>query len=363
MDYYIMSGDNIVAKWVNEKLEIMNEKLCPLYLLNRCDFRSWVTNRGLCLNRINARILKETLHLKYINQMGVALRVNAAKITDNYWVKPLDSDLCYKDTRFKDDKFSDLAFKGEFGKFDPNGDYSKARTPELTNTGFNEKCWKRIKGEWWLQKRVSDNERFSEMFASELGEIMGIPTARCIKGKGCIKSKDFTQNASVNYEPAYSFIDENMNYIDVISRLDKLAPHLIPDYIRMLVLDALIDNRCRDTSSFGILRDTTDGHIISFAPLFNHNETLIAAGYPERVDRSGDRLVKKVNALFRYDRSLRKYIPELLEEDLFEVFNRVGIRVRKKLVLPYVLNAYIRIVTGKDMGFFCSLYGELDRSI
>ena len=105
-----------------------------------------------------------------------------------------------------------------------------------------------------------------------------------------------------------------MDYIDVIKRLNKIASHLVPDYVRMLVFDALIDNRHRNTSSFGILRDTNDGHIISLAPLFNHNETLIAAGYPERVDRSGDRLVKKVNALFRYDRSLRKYIPELLED-------------------------------------------------
>ncbi len=363
MDYFVMSGNAIVAKWENNRLNILNERLCPLYLINKKDFMGWVTGRALCTNRMNADKLRNILHLKYINQTGIALSVNAAKITDNYWVKPVESKLCYEDIRFTDDKFADLAMKGEMGRLDPEKNYAGTRTPELTNTGFCEKCWKKIKGEWWLYKRVSDNERFSEVFASNLGRKMGISISECVKGRGSVKSKDFTDNASVNFEAASGFIDERMDYIQIVNRLYRFAPHIIPDYIRMLVFDALIDNRTRNTNSYGILRDTEDGHIISLAPLFNHNETLLALGYPDRVDRSGDGQIKRVNALFKYDRSLRNYIPQLLEEDLFEVFDAVGIRVKKKLLLPYVLNAYVRIVTGKDMGFFCSLYGELDRSI
>ena len=34
MDYLILSGDIVVAKWVNNKIEIINEDLLPLFLKN-----------------------------------------------------------------------------------------------------------------------------------------------------------------------------------------------------------------------------------------------------------------------------------------------------------------------------------------
>ena len=45
------------------------------------------------------------------------IHVNAATITDNYWIKPLDSNLAYGDIRFSDDYFSDLALKGNYSSF------------------------------------------------------------------------------------------------------------------------------------------------------------------------------------------------------------------------------------------------------
>ena len=48
-----------------------------------------------------------------------------------------------------------------------------AHTPELTNTGSFEKCWRLIGGEWWMYKRADRLALFSELFVYELGTALG----------------------------------------------------------------------------------------------------------------------------------------------------------------------------------------------
>ena len=107
-EFYVLSGNTIVAKWESKTLTVFNEQLLPLYLMNNPNAEQWVASRAIDSRRANARLLKKALRLKEKDDLSTALYVNAATITDNYWIKPLDSDLIYQDVRFTDDYFSVL---------------------------------------------------------------------------------------------------------------------------------------------------------------------------------------------------------------------------------------------------------------
>ena len=122
--------------------------------------------------------------------------VNAATITDNCWIRAIGSELTYDDIKFSDDYFSNLALKGNYDSFNRAASSNKSRTPELTNTGSFEKCWKLRNGKWWMYKRANHSEMFSELFVYELGLALGFNMAVYERGDGYIKSLDFTNSAS-----------------------------------------------------------------------------------------------------------------------------------------------------------------------
>lgn len=49
------------------------------------------------------------------------------------------------------------------------------------------------------------------------------------RGKSAINTKDFTNNASIDFEPVYSFMDGNEDYIDTFNALKSLCPDVVSD--------------------------------------------------------------------------------------------------------------------------------------
>ena len=108
--------------------------------------------------------------------------------------------------------------------------------------GSFEKCWKLRDGKWWMYKKATHDEMFSELFVYELGKALGMNMAIYERGDGCIKSLDFTNAASVNFEPASTFMGDNEDYSDVVKALEQICPKAIPDYIRMIFMDTICAN-------------------------------------------------------------------------------------------------------------------------
>ena len=105
-NYFIMSGNTAVAKWENNELTVLDNSLLPLYLKRVHNADMWLETRAIDSHRANSRLLKKALRLKEKDDISTVLYVNAATITDNYWIKPLDSQLKYEDVRFSDDYFA-----------------------------------------------------------------------------------------------------------------------------------------------------------------------------------------------------------------------------------------------------------------
>ncbi len=340
MDFLILNGDTVAAEWINNELKVINHNMLPLYLDLTGNVQKWLETRAIDSHRANSRLLKKALRLTERDDISSVLSVNAVTITDNYWIKPMDSNLSYSDVRFNNDYFANLALTGNYDSFNKAANSKNSRTPELTNTGSFEKCWKLINGEWWMYKKANHEEMFSELFIYRLGTELGFSMAEYKRGKGVIKTKDFTDNAMVNFEPAFNFMNDNEDYIATLNALRDLCPDSIGDYVKMLFLDTVCANPDRHTFNFGILRDTESGDVLGLAPNFDNNMALISRGYPKNIKRKNDLLVKLFNELLEYDSSLKKYVPLLTEEIILKTIKSVGMRVKSKEIAEFIMNGY-----------------------
>ena len=331
-NYEILSFDTVVARYENGILTVINHDLLPLYLHFTQNADMWLETRAIDSHRANSRLLKKALRLQEKDDLSTVMHVNGATVTDSYWVRPIGDSLTYADVRFHNDYFSRLALKGTFDSFNRVANSKHSRTPELTNVGSFEKCWKLRDGKWWMYKKATHEETFSELFVYELGKLLGMNMAHYERGDKCIKTLDFTDGASVNFEPASTFMRDNDDYTDVTTALQKLCPTAIPEYIRMIFLDTVVANPDRHTNNFGLLRDVKNGNFLGLAPIFDHNMALISRGYPQMPKKS-DLLITLMQNLLTEHPEYRQYIPILTKETVKKALALTHMRVKSALII------------------------------
>lgn len=338
-NYLIMSKDIQVAKWTNGELTVLNENLLPLYLRRVHNADMWLETRAIDSHRANSRLLKKALRLQEKDDVSTVIHVNGATITDTYWIKSPDSNLTYDDVRFDSDYFSRLALKGNYDSFNKAANSKYTKTPELTNVGSFEKCWKLIDGKWWIIKCANHNEQFSELFTYELGKALGMKMAHYERGNMAVKSLDFTDGGEIIFEPALAFMGDNDDYKDVVEKLKEICPEAIEDYIKMIFLDAIVANPDRHTANFGLMRDAENGKLLGFAPCFDHNMALISRGYPSNPKKS-DLLISLFNELTDAFPELKEYIPVINENMVWDILNRMNMKVRRQNIVDLVMKRY-----------------------
>jgi len=317
LDLLLLSKDAPIARIEDGVVNAIEPLRLPLFLKRTGDIASWLESRAIDGQRINSRLLKRALRLESRDDITAVLRVNAATITDNYWVKPLDDGITrYEDIRFKMNAFDNLALFGDVNSFSQ----PPSRTPELTNTGSFEKCWRLENGEWWMYKAGKEEELFSELLAFKTGEALGLPMAQYEAAGEYIKSRDFTENANMDFEPAISVIGDKSDYIEIYEILLSIGEGFTEQYVKMCYFDGLILNMDRHENNFGLLRNSDTGAIISLAPLYDHNISIVSRGYPAR--DPNDALIGDFTALMKHTGSSVK-MPKLTLRDLCDMINGI----------------------------------------
>jgi len=340
----LMSKNTALADVRNGEIIILNEQLLPLYLKNFRNIEAWLLSRAIDTHRTNSRLLKRALRLTNADEIQLVLNVNAATITDTYWFKEENCNLTYEDVRFKYNFFDKLALYGDPDSF--NNEYS--RTPELTNIGSFEKCWRIIDGKWWLYKQGNDFEQFSELFIYEFGKALGFNMAFYEKDGDFIRSLDFTDGAKVNFELAEGLVGDDEDYVKNFECLNALSPVAAQQYVEMLYLDEICFNMDRHTKNYGILRDVSSGKVLGLAPNFDNNIALISRGYPKNIERQNDKLIGMFVELLQNSTDAADYFirirhPEITESLIMECCKKVPIEVDSKYICRFILNGYKRI--------------------
>lgn len=335
----LMSEDTVIATVKNGEITESNDALLPLYLKRTRYMEGWLASRAIDTHRTNSRLLKKALRLRTADDAQVALAVNAATVTDRYWFKPEGSDAKYEDIRFKENYFDSLALRG-----DPNGfSHKPSRTPELTNTGSYEKCWRLIDGVWWMYKSGSSNEYFSELFICRLGEKLGLCMAHYEMDDGYIRSRNFTDGTELGFEPISSIMGENEEYSDCFDAIYAISPKLAEQYLLIVWMDTICYNMDRHTENFGFLRDVHTGEFVSMAPNYDNNIALISRGYLNTTDRSHDGLVGFFRSFLRDNpRAKELYqnmeLPTITEEIIDECLDEIPIEADRDFIRAFILN-------------------------
>jgi hypothetical protein len=342
----LMHKDTVIGTCIDGKLEPVLPDRLPLFVARTGDVQAWLESRAIDRHRTNSRLLKRALRLDSTDDLIAVLFVNGATITDNFWVKPIDDvKTTYADVRFTFNHFDKLALMRDGDSFD----LPPSRTPELTNTGSFEKCWRLIDGAWWMVKDGKPKEQFSELLVYELGKKLGFSMTQYLPDGEFIRSRDFTENAKVDFEPAFSIISDVSDYIKVYDALVPYGEAVCSDYVKMCYLDALTRNVDRHGYNCGLLRDSDTGEVLRFAPFFDHNLALVATGYPRNIEAKNDRLITDFADLLRHTGKPLS-VPKLSRAQMVECTRKVPWRLPKTdevkkpktFVVEYLQNRQVR---------------------
>lgn len=267
---YVMSGNTIVAEFNKGVLVPPTHKLCPLVIKRTNSIYEFLKSRSIDSGRTNSRLLRKVLNINVKDDTLISLCSYAASISDNYWFKPKHSKLKYEDISFNNDIFFDTALKGIITIYPKK----LILTPELTTNGSYEKGWRNIDGNWWLYKVGTVNERYSEVFYSRLFEKLNLPTAHYEIDGNYIRTANFAKG--VNFEPMVSLVGDNEDIEYIYDALNKINHQIALDYLRLITFDVVLNNVDRHNENCGILRDKETGEIISLAPNYDDNLSLIS---------------------------------------------------------------------------------------
>lgn len=363
MDKLLYNKDVLVARIDSlNHFTWINKSLAPLYLQNSENFVGWLENRCIDTHRPNSRLLRRALRLEALEDSDLALEVNAATITDTYWVKDADSPLKWCDVQFKKAEYSSLALIGGYDNFQKAATSSNKKTQELTNSGSFEKCWRVRDGSWWLYKQATSNQLFSELFAYKLGQELGFNMAEYRAGSRYIKqgiryicSKDFTEGTKYNFEPIVAITGTDVtDYIKTYSKLKQLDSSIASDYVSILFLDTLLYNPDRHCYNFGLLTDPDTGEILRLAPNFDNNMALISDNYPSSCIRKNDILIDDFNALLDSGAVWNGYsdtytLPIITDSLIRKIIRDIGIKVKENFIADFIMTSYNLIGWNKKM--------------
>lgn len=341
----IFSKDRVIGTVKDGLLIHFDSDRLPYYLLRTKDVEDWMRSRAIDAHRTNSRLLKRALRIGSTDDLDAVLRVHATTITDTYWFRADGETLSYANVRFRENQFAALALRGDPNAF--NLPYS--HTPELTNIGSYEKCWRLKDGTWQMVKRENDAERFSELFISRLGKTLGFPMAEYLPDGDTVVSPDFTGGAAVNFESADGLVGDNEDYGENFRVFWALSPELAREYLQIIYMDTLCFNMDRHTKNYGVLRDVESGAIRSMAPNFDNNIALIARGIPNDITRAHDKLVELFLDLLRQDsRALKiaREFPAPTPDLLRQCAEETGVPVDVETVGVFVMNGS-RLIQGQ----------------
>ena len=279
--------------------EIKNIDYAPLIInKNKEDIikllNDWFKGRGIPLWRDKLDLLLHRLNISTPSEL--LDKAFGLSLSDQYWLKPYNLDICYDDINFFDNDFEYTEFmEASLSKNSKIITNDKAlRTPNNTTDGMLKKAWIIENGTRYLLKGGYKNELlqpFNEVLASEICTRLGfnhveysIDTYKDIVVSKCpcfinkdtelitchqIRS-DMKRHNDINDYEEYIKVLENHGIKDARIKLEN-----------MFILDFLIMNEDRHLNNFGIIRDVNTLKWIDVAPIFDNGQSLNIEYYDE----------------------------------------------------------------------------------
>ena len=257
---------------------------------------SWRDDLDLLLAKLNISTPTELLDKAF----GLSL-------SDQYWIKPFDSEIEYKDINFFEHDFEDSEFTSvTFSNTRDSNTKISLISPNNTTDGRLKKTWIIENGKRYLLKGGYKNEvmqPFNEVLATMICKRLGfkhIPyTIDVIKDKIVSKCECFI-NKDTELISAYQILHNNCNkdkaYENYIKLLENNGISKAREEIEnMFILDFIMLNEDRHLNNFGIIRNVENLNWIETAPIFDTGQSL------NILDYNDEELVINGDGRFFYD--------------------------------------------------------------
>ena len=275
---------------------------------------SWRDKLDLLLHRLNITAPYELLDKAF----GLSL-------SDQYWLKPEDSNITYDDINFFTNDFDYAEFMEASLSMNSKTitKESSLKTPNNTTDG---KAWIIENGTRYLLKGGYKNETlqpFNEVLASEICKRLGfdhveytidtykdIVVSKC----PCFITKDRELVTCYQIRNDMKRHDSIEDYEEYIKKLEANGIENVREKIEnMFILDYIIMNEDRHLNNFGIIRDVNTLKWLDVAPIFDNGQSLNIEYYDEEevhISGSGrffyevkpfDEIIKVVKNLKRID--------------------------------------------------------------
>ena len=331
-------------KVFTEIYEVNNIEYAPIVLknayTNKENFKAviseWFKGRGIPSWRDDLDLLLAKLGIT--TPLELLDKAFGLSLSDQYWIKPLDTEVEYKDINFFEHDFSNSEFtEATFSNSINSNTKISLISPNNTTDGRLKKTWTIENGKRYLLKGGYKQEvmqPFNEVLASMICDRLGfyhVPyTIDVINNKIVSKCECFI-NSSTELVSAYQILHDQVNkenaYEEYIKILGNNGISNARENIEnMFILDYLILNEDRHLNNFGIIRNVDTLNWISVAPIFDNGQSLNILDYnDEEVIINGqgrffykvdnfDSIIANINNIKRFDVSKLDGLVEEFDE-------------------------------------------------
>lgn len=332
----------------------------------RINLSKWFQGRGIPSWRDKLDILLHRLNIVAPSELlGKSFGLS---LSDQYWLKPINTSISYDDINFFDNDFDYTEFLEASLSKNSNSivNASSLNTPNNTTDGMLRKAWIIENGTRYLLKSGYKNELlqpFNEVLASEICNRLGFDHVKytldtykdtVVSKCPCFITKDTELITCHQIRNNINRYDSTKDYEEYIKILEE---HGIVDartqMENMFILDFLIMNEDRHLNNFGIIRDVNTLKWLKCAPIFDNGQSLNTLYYDENelhISGEGrffyevkpfDEIIKIVKNLKRIDIDKLNDLPEWFDNLLHQYQNLTNFSDTRINKLCIILNRQI----------------------
>lgn len=243
----------------------------------------WWVGRSIPASRMGIKDI--LLSLDIATPLNLVDKAFGLSLSDQYWIKPKNSSLLWKNINFFDNDFSEDVGNLLFGEGDTKN--ISLVSPDNTSDGWLKKKWKIIDNKRYLIKSgssITQQEPYNEVIASIICKRLKIdhipyklifhneyPYSMC--ENFVTRDTELVSGYAIyNSYQKPNHISPYQHYIECARKLG--VPDLEDSLNKMLVLDYIICNQDRHLNNFGVLRNANTLEYIAPAPVFDSGTSL-----------------------------------------------------------------------------------------
>ena len=299
MNYTLMQKDHKVLELDIAKNDSKIEKIGEIYNAARIPVGTLITDSGSICETLNhwwkwrsipvsrSGLAKALRVLDVSTPHELRTKCFGLSLSDQYWVKPRDSELSWESINFFDNEFSEDVGEILFGN-KPKNISLDMMSPDCTADGYQKKKWKIINGKRCLIKGGANffQEPFNEVIASMIAERLGIthveyriafegdkhtPVSVCED----FITRDTELVTAGAIAKALPYNKDESKYEHFLKCCEKLGiPNAQESLDEMIVLDYLIANQDRHMGNFGAVRNADSLDYLCMSPIFDCGTSL-----------------------------------------------------------------------------------------